>query len=127
MDNNDTPPPAGIRVHCSGALGGDFWHEGEPGWPLPARIRLRCLDGISRWFRVEGGQAVVEDAPPDARSAYYKNHSCCPRCGGKRVIQTLTGLVFPYDDPDSYEDYNIALCTGCGWQGKIHRMVPPLT
>lgn len=66
MSLTDKPEPAGCRVLCQGAPGGDFWHEGEPGWPIPDGMRLPCLDGTWRWFKVENGVAhldPVQDHP----------------------------------------------------------------
>jgi len=66
MSYDDVPEPAGVRVLCQGAPGGDFYHEGEPGWPMPDGMKLLCLDGAWRWFLVENGVArldPVQDHP----------------------------------------------------------------
>jgi len=48
---------------------------------------------------------------------YYKQHLCCPRCGGRSITRNTlssTGELL---------DRNNAVCD-CGWKGIVHDLVP---
>lgn len=49
---------------------------------------------------------------------YYKQHQCCPRCGGQSITRTLSGNI-----SEPLADRNSAVCD-CGWKGIVHDLVP---
>lgn len=53
---------------------------------------------------------------PIARSDYYKEHKCCPKCGNSKIVTTCVG----YLDIDR----NRASCNECHWMGIVHDLVP---
>lgn len=54
---------------------------------------------------------------------YNEEHSRCPMCHSKNLMQTLLGFIYDEDRPEEYKDENAVRCCDCGWKGIVHDCV----
>ena len=78
---------------------------------------MNLRDRINSMFKTSKTDA---DA---VRSAYYKNHAYCPKCGGSGGTRTLLGCIVDLSNPSAFHDRNKVYCS-CGDVHLVHDRIP---
>ena len=53
---------------------------------------------------------------------WHNTHKACPKCKSLKLSQTLVGVIEV--DGNYHDSQNTALCTECGWNGKVEDLIP---